>query len=299
MTLPFDIREVARALGGIVSGRNVLAPGPGHSRADRSLSIKIEPTAPDGLIFHSFAGDSPLECREYLRAVLGLGPREPRPRDQCSSRWLPPRAVTPENDAARSAFVLQLWNEARDPRGTKVADYLASRSLPLPDDIAGDVVRFHPALKLDGELVGGMVALFRDITTNEQCGIHRTFLDDAGRKLDRKMLGRARNAAIKLDADENVILGLTIGEGIETCIAAYLADFRPVWALGSVNAIASFPVLSGIEALTVLGEVGDGGANDRSARACATRWIQAGQEAFLVEPQVGGDLNDVWREVAA
>jgi hypothetical protein len=35
-----------------------------------------------------------------------------------------------------------------------------------------------------------MVALFRDIRTNEPCAIHRTFLHGAGRKLDRKMLGR-------------------------------------------------------------------------------------------------------------
>jgi len=81
------------------------------------------------------------------------------------------------------------------------------------------------------------VALFRDIVTNEPCGIHRTFLDSAGRKLGRKMLGRAGGAAIKLDADEDVTLGLHIGEGIETGIAAQLAGFRPVWALGSANAI--------------------------------------------------------------
>jgi hypothetical protein len=36
-----DRLAVARALGGDV-GRNVLAPGPGHSRAERSLSIKID-----------------------------------------------------------------------------------------------------------------------------------------------------------------------------------------------------------------------------------------------------------------
>ena len=83
------------------------------------------------------------------------------------------------------------------------------------------------------------------------------------------MLGRARDAAIKLDADENVTLGLHIGEGVETCLAAWLAGFRPVWALGSAGAIATFPVLSGIEAITVLGEVGDGGANrPRGASMC-------------------------------
>jgi|SRR6516165_6364356 hypothetical protein len=106
------------------------------------------------------------------------------------------------------------------PPGTVVTSYLAARGLMLPADIADEVIRFHPALKFGGVPVGGMVALFRDIRTNEPCGIHRTFLDGIGRKLDRKMLGRARQAAIKLDADESVTLGLHIGEGIETCLAA-------------------------------------------------------------------------------
>jgi hypothetical protein len=295
MTL--DPRAVARALGGSVSGRNVLAPGPGHSRGDRSLSIKMDPAAPDEFIVHSFAGDSPIECRDYVRTALGLGARE---RRQSPRRWSPRCIVTHDDDAIhRSAVALRLWNDARDARGTVVADYLASRGLTLPADIAGEVIRFHPALKFDGALVGGMVALFRDIRTNEPCGIHRTFLDGAGRKLDRKMLGRARDAAIKLDADESVTLGLHIGEGVETCLAARLAGFRPVWALGSATAIATFPVMLEIEAITALGEVGDGGANHRAAQVCAARWIEAGREAFVVEPQVGDDFNDVWREIAA
>jgi putative DNA primase/helicase len=76
-----------------------------------------------------------------------------------------------------------------------------------------------------------------------------------------------------------------------------LAGFRPVWALGSAGAIATFPLLAGIEAITMLGEAGDGGANDRAAQACAERWLDAGRDAFVVEPQIGGDLNDVWREL--
>jgi hypothetical protein len=137
-----------------------------------------------------------------------------------------------------------------------------------------------------------MVALFRDIVTNEPCGIHRTFLDGDGRKLDRKMLGRAGGAAIKLADDEDVTVGLHIGEGIETCLAAQLAGFRPVWALGSKVGIDSFPVLPGIAAITVLGEVNDGGANHNATETCAARWIRAGREAFIIEPLVGDDLND-------
>jgi hypothetical protein len=143
-----------------------------------------------------------------------------------------------------------------------------------------------------------MVALFRDIKNNAPCGIHRTFLDTEGCKLGRGMLGRVKQAAIKIDRDETVSAGLTIGEGIETCLAAYLAGFRPVWATGSAGGIATFPVLPGVEALTILGEVGDGGANQRATRTCADRWIKAGHEALVVTPLLGDDLNDVWREVA-
>jgi putative DNA primase/helicase len=290
-----DPRVVARALGGSASARNVLAPGPGHGATDRSLSIKIERAAQDGFILHSFAGDSPVECRNYVRAALGLG-ASGRPT---SPRLFLPRKIAPHGDVShRSALALRLWSEAHDPRGTAVANYLASRGLALTDDRAGDVIRYHPALNFDGVPVGAMVALFRDIRTNEPCGIHGTFFDGAERKLARRMLGRAHGAALKLDDDESVTLGLHIGEGIETCIAAQLAGFRPVWALGSATAIATFSVLSGIEAITVLGEIGDGGANDRATRACGARWIEAGREALVVAPLVGGDLNDVWREVA-
>jgi hypothetical protein len=226
----------------------------------------------------------------YYESARRLAPSPAMVRPVC--------AAVKDDAAERSAFAVRIWNEAKDPRGSLVAQYLASRGLELPDDLAGTVIRFHPALKFDGGYLGGMLALFRDIGTDEPCGIHRTFLDSAGRKVHRKMLGRAGGAAIKLDPDATVALGLHIGEGAETCLAARLAGFRPVWALGSANAITSFPVLAGIEAITILGEVDDGGANDRAARDCSARWIKAAREAFTVKPLIGGDLNDVWREVA-
>jgi hypothetical protein len=198
----------------------------------------------------------------------------------------------------RVAVAMRLWRASRDPRGTIVERYLATRGLSLPDDIGGDVIRFHPALRYQGALVGGLVALFRDIRTNEPVAIHRVFLDAAGQKLERMMLGPVGTAAIKLDADEDVTLGLHVGEGIETCLAARLAGFRPVWALGSAGAIGKFPILRGIETVSILGEV-DAGANRRAALACARRWTRAGREVLVVDPLVGGDMNDVVREVAA
>ena len=179
------------------------------------------------------------------------------------------------------------------PPGTVVTSYLAARGLMLPADIADEVIRFHPALKFGGVPVGGMVALFRDIRTNEPCGIHRTFLDSDGKKLDRRMLGRAGNAAIKLSANEDVEQGLHIGEGVETCLAAMLAGYRPTWAVGSAGGIAKFPLLAGIDAISILSERNDGGANQQAVEQLRETWTE--REVLLVEPLLGDDINDAWR----
>src|SRR5262249_27206144 len=68
-----DLKILAKALGGQVSGQQVLAPGPGHSPTDRSLSVKLDPRAPDGFLVHSFAGDDPIACKDYVREKAGLG----------------------------------------------------------------------------------------------------------------------------------------------------------------------------------------------------------------------------------
>jgi hypothetical protein len=67
-------QQVARALGGEVSGNHVIAPGPGHSPEDRSLSTKLDASAPDGFLVHSFAGDDPIVCKNYVREKLDLQP---------------------------------------------------------------------------------------------------------------------------------------------------------------------------------------------------------------------------------
>jgi AAA domain len=83
-------QQLAAALGGEVSGSEVLAPGPGHSPKDRSLSIKIDPSAPDGFVTYSFAGDDPLKCKDYVRDRAGV------------ARWEPTRQPKVDNIARMS-----------------------------------------------------------------------------------------------------------------------------------------------------------------------------------------------------
>jgi hypothetical protein len=67
-----SLPEIARILGGEVRGDQVLAPGPGHSPKDRSLSIKLDTAKPHHFVVHSFCGDDPIRCKQYVRRHLGL-----------------------------------------------------------------------------------------------------------------------------------------------------------------------------------------------------------------------------------
>jgi RecA-family ATPase len=69
-----SLQTLAKALGGEVNGGQVLAPGPNHSPSDRSLSVKLDGSAPDGFVVHSFADDDPIACKDYVRAKAGLEP---------------------------------------------------------------------------------------------------------------------------------------------------------------------------------------------------------------------------------
>ena len=73
--------ELAKLLGGDVRGDEVLCPGPGHSNADRSLSVKPDRDAADGFLVYSFAGDDPILCRDHVRTKLGLPPFEPKKKN--------------------------------------------------------------------------------------------------------------------------------------------------------------------------------------------------------------------------
>jgi len=73
--LNISLQQLAARLGGEISGNQVLAPGPGHGPRDRSMSV--QPT-PGDFIVHSFAGDDPLVCKDYVRERAGLAPWEPQ-----------------------------------------------------------------------------------------------------------------------------------------------------------------------------------------------------------------------------
>jgi hypothetical protein len=205
----------------------------------------------------------------------------------------------PSDDPDRTARALSLFNEARDPVGSPVDKYLARRGLGEVGKYAD--LRFHPRCPFAGKRTPAMVALVRDILSNEPKAVHRTALTVDGHKVklgdtDRLALGPIAGGAVKLTPDEDVTTCLGIGEGIETTLSLRnLPEFgpSPVWSLLNAGGLESFPVLPGIECLWIA--VDHDPAGLKAARACAYRWQSAGREAFLVTPSAPrADLNDLF-----
>ncbi|MGM4958103.1 DUF7146 domain-containing protein [Bradyrhizobium sp. 604_D8_N2_3] len=228
--------------------------------------------------------------REAVRTLMGDSDRlahTPRPAPVIKP------AETGNNNSMH-----RIWREAHDPRDTLVKTYFDGRGLELDDDLCGRVLRFHPCVKF-GETEEAisiykpaLIAAFRPIIGDDEttppAAIHRIFLNPDGSQLKKKMLAPVGGAAVKLDADTDVGLGLGIAEGIETALKIRATGWRPVWALGCADAIRTLPPMAGIECLTIFADNDKSGIGQQAADVCARRWAVAGCEVFVRIPPVPG-----------
>jgi hypothetical protein len=279
-----NIADLARRLGGEAISRNqLLCPGPGHDPQDRSLSVWL---IAGGFTTHSHVGQPWKECKDYVREKAGL-PAYPGRRHHSTS------APSLRSDWRRT------WHQACHPASTAVETYLAARELSL-GDAAHHVIRFHPQLFFDGQHVGGMVTLFRDIVTNEPTGLIRTFLDSDGKpfvddkgKTVRKIFpgGHIKGAAAMLDP---IGTCLVIGEGLETVLSARASEVMPAcyWCVGSLGAIRAFPLLDEVASLVILGERDKVTGEAFDVSECVMRYREAGRDAIVLLPDEGLDFND-------
>jgi putative DNA primase/helicase len=212
----------------------------------------------------------------------------------------PARPVRAAKHKHLSDYGRDLWNACKPLHGPALA-YLKARHCAIPPE-DGDL-RCHPALKHPSGYAGpALVALVTDTITREPISMHRTWVKADGSKAEidppRLLLGghRKQGGLVRLWPDECITYGLGIAEGIETALT--LADVRaPAWSLIDAGNLADFPLLAGIESLTIAADHDTVGV--RAATACADRWAQGGREVRLViPPREKSDLNDVAREAA-
>jgi hypothetical protein len=226
-----------------------------------------------------------------------------------------PAAPAPDQ-ARRIAAALRIWDAAQSLPGSPAEQYLQGRGLVGLPQTVGEALRFHPRCPRGSgpgaEYLPALVGLLRDARGNQPCGIRRIFLAGDGasgwRKIEdgaeKMALGRAGGAAVKLTPDEDVTHGLAIAEGIESALSLLVRTpgrepWAPVWAAGGAGNIGAFPVLAGIECLTVLADRDASGAGLKAARRCATRWAAEGHEVHVIPPRNAKDWNDVVRGSAA
>jgi hypothetical protein len=139
-----------------------------------------------------------------------------------------------------------------------------------------------------------LIALCSGIRDNVPSAIHRTALTPDGQKLGRRTLGPKTGCAIKLSVDADVTIGLAIGEGLETVLAGMALGFCPAWSVCDAASVGNFPLLSGIEALTIFVDRDKNGTGYRRALECSNRWTSFGREVRRVIPaRVGDDMADV------
>jgi Toprim domain/CHC2 zinc finger len=233
-----------------------------------------------------------LDGVDFKAAVVTLAGDERKPIAPVK-----PTVHEKESDQEKTERALRIWNDASEVNDTLAEQYLRRRGLELPED--DHALRFYSPCPFADTTYPALIALFRDVVTDEPKAIHRIALAPGGILIAKRMLGRVAGCAVKLDADENVELSLSIGEGIETMIAARMRGLRPAWAVGSAGALKTFPVLNGVECLSIivdhdLPDKNGRQAGQEAALECSQRWTAAGREVRRVVPRrQGADMADL------
>jgi Toprim domain len=294
-----NAETIARQRGGACrSGDGWVCRCPVHD--DRHASLSVRDGKDGRVLVKCHAGCKQQRVIDALRA-FELWPHRfenaSRLTESEQERQRKQEAARERKRARRAAFMdwiwQQAWRGASPARGSPIERWLQARGINLhPDELDRMPIRWAPRCPLGDGAAPAMIARMTDPITAEPIGLHRTFLlTDGTAKAPvpqpRMMLGKA--GIIRLSPDEGVSLGVGICEGVETGLSIAAAGWSPIWVAGSLNMLTRFPVLSGIECLTIFS---DAKAHEvDGARACAARWAAAGREAVVWIPPAVGDWN--------
>jgi phage/plasmid primase-like uncharacterized protein len=233
-----------------------------------------------------------LDGGDFKSAIATLAGNTPR----ATPKPAPTRRDDRDDDSQRRLEQAdEIWRASSPLRPDAVA-YFAKRGIDINQVPAHGGLRFHPRCPWQDSTKPCIIGRFTTALGNDPRGIWRRPI--AGEKAIA--LGPMSACVIRLWADEAVEQGLVIGEGVETVLSAATRIhhkgtlLQPAWAVCTAGNLENFPVLSGIEALTLLVDNDLSGAGQKAAAGCAARWSEAGREVIRFTPKiVGADFNDV------
>jgi len=287
------IHDIVKKIGGDVmnGGRTALCPGPGHSKHDRSMSLKLD--ANNELIVNSFSSRTTWQdCRRDLED-RGLIPAF----DAQSQPSRAPRAThsapaKQEYDPEKLAYARQLWDAGRSIADTLAAQYHARRALsvsmtrpecvrflaecdPIPYGSKRGRPRYTPA----------MLSKITD-PSGAFCGVQVTLLTSAGAKVRRFTLGRMMGAAIRIQPAQERLL---VAEGYETAQSAGRLFGAPPWALLSEKNFYEWSPPASVTEIIIAGDPGEAG--ESAAAALQERCERRGIATRVVIPDGDDDWN--------
>ena len=286
MTRVTTLAPIVRALGGDLYARGGRAnvPGPGHSGADRSVSLLL---AGGRVIVHSFAGD---DWRDVLADLAERGLVDGDGRVAVGTGE---PAAAPHRPQ-RLATARRLWAEARPTAGTLSERHLRLRgAAPGPDDL-----RHHPAVAAavyadQGPCRPALLAAIRAPGQGEVVGVEFTYLAANGERarlrLPRKTVGLCPpGSAVRLHDPSPRML---VGEGVFTCLSAARRFRLPAWALLSARNLRAWRAPAGVRFVLIAADRGRVG--EAAAEALAARLRGQGVAVAIRRPPAPyGDWNE-------
>jgi putative DNA primase/helicase len=209
-----------------------------------------------------------------------------------------PTAIQPQRTTAAPAklewspLAESIWRKTQSLRGTLGETYLLSRNCTLPP--RDSHLRYLPP---DGNYPPTLCAGVTDAITGKPLSLHFTRLaadgcGKAGTDQDKLLLKghRKSGGVVRLWPDECVTQALGLAEGIESALAA-AHGFTPVWSAIDAGNMAAFPVLAGIESLTLF--IDHDAAGIRAGMACTERWRRRAEVRKVMSEVPGEDFCDV------
>ncbi|MET3836208.1 hypothetical protein ABIB58_001549 [Brevundimonas sp. UYEF29] len=234
------LHPIVAALGGDLyqSGLRANVPAPGHSQADRSVSLLL---SQGRVIIHGFGAADWRAIRDHLRSS---GFIDDTGRLTGAGR-APVSAPAPDR-RRRIETASRLWHDARPLSPSDPASLYLRRRAVHGGDGALDL-RFHPAVPVSiyrpggrtrPALVARIVAADGGLTAVEVTYLEPNGLGVVGLAVPRKTVGVVPpSAAVRLSPAAEEML---VGEGVVTTLSAIDRFRLPGWALMSANNLAAW-----------------------------------------------------------
>jgi putative DNA primase/helicase len=288
-----SLKFIVSRLGGDLydRGRRANIPAPGHSAADRSVSLLLQEGR---VIVHTFGDGDWKGVLDYLRGEgLVDAHNAPTGLAQCRRAQAPAAATGLE----RRQAALRIWEAGRPLTGTLSARHCALRSVsrPLPGP---DVLRHGGQTPVSAYAASRhhRPALLAAISDKDGVftAVEATYLAANGRRaldlrLSRKTVGPSPGScAVRIDVAAPQML---VAEGLFTTLSASARFALPAWALMSTRNLRHWRPPEGVRQVLIAADRGADG--EASAEQLRAGLAAAGLKARVALPPEGfGDWNE-------